>query len=136
MSEYEYEIETLRELIRTYEANHGVKSNMNYAELIGLFDTGIIQETSSVERWTSDTTPELSLYRQLFIQLCLMRHVSGDWGNVCIEDFLENERSLIHGFRIMSVYRYKETFDSCEVTLWIITEYDHSRTTVLFPCDY
>ena len=34
----------------------------------------------------------------------LNRHRSGDWGDVCEEDRQANERALIEGARILSVY--------------------------------
>ena len=61
----------------------------------------------------------------------LMRHANGDWGDVCEEDRLANERALIDGSRLFSVYHAVsgEKF-------WIITEWDRSVTTVLLPEEY
>lgn len=61
----------------------------------------------------------------------LSRHQRGDWGNVCEEDRRENELSLKHGFRLLSVYRTKEG-----VKLYVITEHDRSVTTILLPSEY
>jgi hypothetical protein len=61
----------------------------------------------------------------------LQRHANGDWGDVCDEDRESNEKALIHGSRLMSVYSSKG-----EITFWIITEWDRSVTTVLLPEDY
>lgn len=60
-----------------------------------------------------------------------LRHRQGDWGLVCEEDRLENEFSLEHGFRLMSVYESSE-----KKRFWIITEADRSVTTVLLPEEY
>jgi hypothetical protein len=60
----------------------------------------------------------------------LIRHASGDWGEVCEADRRENELSLKEGFRLLSVYR------AGEKKFWIITEADRSVTTVLMPEDY
>jgi len=35
----------------------------------------------------------------------LQRHVGGDWGDVCAEDKLLNDRALVEGTRILSAYR-------------------------------
>lgn len=35
----------------------------------------------------------------------LVRHIAGDWGDIDEYDRRENELSLIHGFRLLSVYR-------------------------------
>ena len=61
----------------------------------------------------------------------LRRHLQGDWGNVCEEDRLANDRSLIEGSRVLSVYDASDG-----LRFWIITEADRSVTTVLLPEDY
>jgi hypothetical protein len=60
----------------------------------------------------------------------LVRHSSGDWGNLDEEDRRENELSLKHGWRILSSYPVEEE------TIWIISEADRSVTTILLPEDY
>ncbi len=61
----------------------------------------------------------------------LTRHLAGDWGDVCEEDKLENERSLVNGWRILSAYTLKTG-----VKFWIITEATREVTTILLPGDY
>lgn len=61
----------------------------------------------------------------------LMRHVTGDWGDVDEHDRQENELSLQKGSRLLSVYH-----SDARVKFWIITEADRSVTTVLLPDDY
>ena len=61
----------------------------------------------------------------------LLRHQSGDWGDVCSDDRKENDLSLEKGFRLLSVYRA-----SSGVKFWIITEAGREVTTVLMPDDY
>jgi hypothetical protein len=63
--------------------------------------------------------------------LLLLRHVTGDWGEVCKEDARENELSVKEGFRILSAYTL-----STGVKIWIITESDRSATTFLLPSEY
>jgi hypothetical protein len=60
-----------------------------------------------------------------------LRHVHGDWGELCEDDRLENERSLREGFRLFSVYK-----DRNGTKFYIITEWDRSITTILLPEDY
>lgn len=62
----------------------------------------------------------------------LIRHVSGDWGDLCQADRRENALSLDAGLRILSSYRLPRT----GVTLWLITEADRSATTFLLPTEY
>jgi hypothetical protein len=65
------------------------------------------------------------------VLLLLARHLSGDWGEVSRADAIENELSLIHGFRLLSAYRLKSG-----QRVWIITEADRSATTILLPEEY
>ncbi len=62
--------------------------------------------------------------------LLLDRHASGDWGELDEEDRRENERSLRHGWRILSSYPVGGK------AIWIITEADRSVTTILLPEEY
>ena len=61
----------------------------------------------------------------------LRRHVSGDWGVLCVEDQQENARALANGWRILSAYVL-----STGVKIWVITEADRSVTTILLPSEY
>ena len=61
----------------------------------------------------------------------LGRHIQGDWGEVCPEDAQENEFSVSHDLRILSVYTLKTG-----VKVWVITEADRSATTFLLPEEY
>ncbi|MCP4283910.1 MAG: hypothetical protein GY792_05600 [Gammaproteobacteria bacterium] len=63
--------------------------------------------------------------------LLLVRHVTGDWGDVCEEDAEENELSIEAGFRILSSYTTPGN-----KKIWIITEADRSVTTLLLPSEY
>ena len=61
----------------------------------------------------------------------LRRHARGDWGDMCQEDKDENELALRQGnLRIFSAYERSGS------KIWIITEADHSATTILFPEEY
>jgi hypothetical protein len=90
-----------------------------------LFPLGRKVMTATVAAW-ADERP----LRHLLIAQLLMRHARGDWGDLCEEDFAENEASLTRGLRLLSAYTIDDT------KLWIITEADRSATTVLFPSDY
>jgi len=61
----------------------------------------------------------------------LARHVTGDWGELPLEDRAENYLSLKRGFRLLSSYR-----TSAGDKIWVITEADRSSTTVLLPEEY
>jgi hypothetical protein len=65
------------------------------------------------------------------IMAALWRHLAGDWGDLCAEDQLLNDRAAVEGARILSAYRAANG-----TTFWVITEADRSATTVLLPEDY
>ena len=60
----------------------------------------------------------------------IARHASGDWGDLCAFDRRENERSLRHGYRVLSSYAVGND------RIWVITEADRSATTILLPEEY
>ena len=66
----------------------------------------------------------------------LLRHQSGDWGEVCAADAHQNDRAVTNGTRILSAYRLQSG-----AWLWIITEAEddggtRSCTTLLLPQEY
>jgi len=61
----------------------------------------------------------------------LMRHASGDWGEIPPEDWEENEFSILRELRILSAYTLRNG-----ARIWIITEADRSITTILLPEEY
>ena len=61
----------------------------------------------------------------------LVRHVSGDWGELCAEDRLQNDMAVREGYRILSAYK-----TSKGTKIWVITEWDRSVTTLLLPAEY
>jgi hypothetical protein len=79
---------------------------------------------------------------QAFILSVLNRHRSGDWGDVCESDARANNAArrgpAEDQGRILSVYllppQLVEQAGSDKV--WVITEWDRSVTTVLFPSEY
>lgn len=61
----------------------------------------------------------------------LIRHLTGDWGNVDEQDRKANDDALRLGTRLLSAYELPDN-----QTLWIITEADRSATTALLPEEY
>ncbi|MBQ1398248.1 MAG: hypothetical protein IIY89_07115 [Clostridia bacterium] len=68
----------------------------------------------------------------LFVNSSFQRYSSGDWGEMCDEDKEQNEQALEEGERLMGSYENKEH----DWKIWIITEWDRSVTTILFPEEY
>ena len=60
----------------------------------------------------------------------LKRHDHCDWGNCDPEDAISNNWATHNEQRIMSVYALLGE------TVWIITEWDRSVTTILLPSEY
>jgi hypothetical protein len=64
-------------------------------------------------------------------QQFVARHQAADWGECCTEDKIANDQALLHGDRLLSVYRTAKN-----VRIWVITEADRSSTCVLLPEEY
>ncbi len=77
------------------------------------------------------TSHALSKLTHEDIMSALRRHVRGDWGDLDEHDRMVNERGLVAGGRLVSVYH-----SARHVKFYIITEWDRSVTTVLLPEDY
>jgi hypothetical protein len=74
------------------------------------------------------TPAALSMLSGDDIRSALSRHLSGDWGDLGKTDREENQESLAHGRRLLSVYH-----NSDGIQFWIITEADRSVTNVYLP---
>jgi hypothetical protein len=82
-------------------------------------------------RGVNDKVAESLKYSE-FVLNCLCRHTNGDWGDLCDEDKQANDYALRTGnHRILSSYTFRP-----DDTLWIITEWDRSVTTLLLPEEY
>lgn len=67
-----------------------------------------------------------------FVEKSLARHLTGDWGDLPEEDKALNNSALANGDdRIFSSYNFNGGSK-----IWIITEWDRSATTILFPDEY
>ena len=80
----------------------------------------IVSTPNALDRLTQDD-----------ILLAIGRHQAGDWGDVSEHDRTTNERALIEGTRLWSVYHAGNG-----IKFWLITEGNRSHTTVLLPEDY
>ncbi len=85
-----------------------------------MFHLGKVVATPSVLKAVPDSV----------IYAALGRHLRGDWGDVCEDDWKENDNAVKNGERVLS-YRAPDG-----TKFWIITEWDRSYTTVLLPEEY
>lgn len=93
------------------------------AHLFRLFELGQMVITPGAQKAVTDAGADLGEL--------LARHVTGDWGDIPLEDKAANEQDLNQGGRLLSVYNLTDGGK-----IWIITEWDRSATTVLLPEEY
>lgn len=91
------------------------------------FDLGRLVATRNVV----DRMENQSAFRE-FVYKSLFRYRSNDWGDLNKEDRASNDYAIDHNERILAVYKD----NNLDVTIWIITEWDRSVTTILFPIEY
>ena len=66
-----------------------------------------------------------------FVLNSLNRHAQCDWGDLGREDMASNNSALENEGRLFSAY-----IEEGLKKIWIITEWDRSVTTILFPDEY
>ena len=97
------------------------------------FPLGTLTMTKGVSDYVSTPNADgvLDLAPCKAIGDAVARHMRGDWGVVCDEDKALNDEALVTGERLHSVYDLPDG-----KRVWVITEWDRSVTTVLFPEEY
>jgi hypothetical protein len=78
-----------------------------------------------------------------FVSDCLKKYVSCDWGNLGAAAAAMNNAAVKHGDeRIMGTYlfpsdsKFETDVPLLDDRIWIVTECDHSVTTILYPSEY
>lgn len=72
-----------------------------------------------------------------FVEESLKRHLIGDWGDLCQDDRELNDEAIATEQRgettdsLFSMYRHTDG-----TGIYIITEWDRSVTTIMFPHEY
>ena len=72
--------------------------------------------------------PQEFTAREVFTSV--MRHLQCDWGDVPEADWVENDKAVRCGDRLVSAYRFGDK------RLLVMTKTDRSATTVMLPEDY
>ncbi len=93
-------------------------------ELVPLFPLGQVVATPGAI--------EVIERRKLNVGFLLLRHVTGDWGDLDDDDKAANDWAAVVGNRILSAYGREGDPDQ----LWVITEADRSSTTIQLPKEY
>jgi len=60
----------------------------------------------------------------------LSRYINCDWGDTHKDDKPLNDEAVASGERILAAY------ETSKGKIWIITEWDRSATTILYPDEY
>lgn len=74
-----------------------------------------------------------------FVAKSLARYFLCDWGDTCEDDKKLNDEAVKNGERILAAYIFDFNLPPRAVDqqkIWIITEWDRSVTTILFPEEY
>lgn len=96
------------------------------------FKTGSVLVTQQINYDMKKNTKFL-----MFCENSLIRHKSCDWGDLSEDDINENISALENNNRLFSSYIIpEEIIVENETKIWIITEWDRSATTILFPSEY
>ena len=117
------------------EVRERTRENETKERFIGMqVDLGRTVLTAGVAGWVMKSPDE----RKPVVSKLLDKHKSGDWGELDAEDTKLNDDSVKTGGRLMSSYPVDATnlYEGKEDKLWIITEWDRSVTTLLFPSEY
>lgn len=64
------------------------------------------------------------------IDQSLTKYLNCDWGDTCEADKPLNDEAVQNGERILAAY------ETSKGKIWIITEWDRSATTILYPDEY
>ena len=91
------------------------------------FKTGTLLLTRGV----SELAKVDDAFAQFVIRSYFQRYLYCDWGEMCDEDKALNNEALTSNGRLFAAYE-KEGLPK----IYIITEWDRSATTILFPDEY
>jgi hypothetical protein len=97
-----------------------MSSDDSSSSAVPLFAAGCLSATANANR----TVPPAE------VLVAMARHLNGDWGDVSFDDWRTNDRAVVDGSRIVSVYH------TAGVRFYVVTEADRCSTTVLLPEDY
>lgn len=110
------------------EHEAGVVSEEKPSKAIVTFALGQIVMTGGI----ADRVSQDEAFAK-FVAESLERHKRCDWGDMCDEDKKANDRAIgpEGPQRTFSAYKHE-----VHPKIWIITEWDRSVTTILYPHEY
>ena len=71
-----------------------------------------------------------------FVSRCVVRHKSGDWGDLCEDDKAMNDESLEAEKKGGWTDSLFSSYETDVGKIYVITECDRSSTTILLPEEY
>jgi len=116
---------TVEELVDVLNGIVGGSVTSSNNRIAAKFKLGKVVMTSGV----SDKMKEDPSFKR-FVDKSFREYSRGDWGDTSREDAEMNDEAVESGDRIMGVYK------SGSDKIWIITEWNRSATTILFPSEY
>lgn len=96
-----------------------------------LFELGRHVATRGVVQFFESESAKDGTTSYIVIAKLILRHVSGDWGDLSPDDKEANDEALHSGGRLLSAYQINAL-----KRVYIITEADRSATTVMLSSEY
>lgn len=96
-----------------------------------LFELGRHVATRGVVQFFEGESAKDGSTSYVVIAKLILRHASGDWGNLSADDKAANDEALQSGGRLLSAYQINAV-----ERVYIITEADRSATTVMLSSEY
>lgn len=87
------------------------------------FDLGQVVSTAAVYAMREENAEF-----RAFVSDSFHRYILGDWGDLCDEDKARNDWAVDNAEQILGCYIFKD-----DLKIYIITEWNRSATTILFP---
>ena len=95
-------------------------------------DLGIVLATRGVEAKFKKNDD----FKDFALSCLFGRYMNNDWGEMDKEDKAMNDLAVVNDSRIFASYNIPREIGVDEDKIWIITEWDRSVTTILFPSEY
>lgn len=89
------------------------------------FKLGQVVTTRTIR---ADIDEDVQFRKEVFESFA--RYTNCDWGDTHEDDKPLNDEALKYGERILAAYK------TSKGKIWIITEWDRSATTILYPDEY
>ena len=95
-------------------------------------DLGVVLATRGVE----SAFKKNDSFKDFALNCLFSRYLNNDWGDMCEEDKALNDLAVVNEDRVCASYNIPKHYGVDEDKIWIITEWDRSSTTLLFPNEY